>query len=339
MAEPIRNSGGSVAAGSEDERRAARELEKRLEGLGREVVLEPTRIRPAFALTHAIHAVVGVIASVLAVYQPGIGFLLALIATVSTFGDLTGAFFLVRSLTPVRASQNVVSEEDSGKPGLVVLSARYDTRRSGMLLGPRLVNVWPRALFISLAVITACSFLRVLGLQPVWLTVLQFIPTVILIAMTPLLIDLALSEPGGDRNERAIDAVLECGERLGGRLEHFDLTLVFTGGSAHFGLGMRDWLRRHGKGLDKEATALVAVDSAPGENAMVVVKEGPVVASRMHSMLIELAGEEPEQVSSRELSDAHLARAAGLPAIRLTPSASVADFLERIDEEIGPRLA
>src|SRR3954451_24257907 len=157
MQEPIRTSGGKVAdvqeidylgqigprrAGSEPERRVARHLQKRLEEMGREVHVEPTRVRPGFALTHLIHAVAGVVASVVAVYQPGIGFILAALATASAFGDLTGAFHVVRTLTPARASQNVVSDEDNDKPGLVVLVAHYDNPRAGMLVGPRLGPFW-----------------------------------------------------------------------------------------------------------------------------------------------------------------------------------------------------
>src|SRR3954471_6528176 len=141
MREPNRRGGGNTGskqlldevasigprrAGSEAERRTARQIQKRLEEMGREVELEPTRIRPNFALTHLIHAVVGVVASVLSVYIAGAGLLLALAATVSAFGDLTGSFHLVRALTPARASQNVVSDEDGDKPGLIVLVAHYD---------------------------------------------------------------------------------------------------------------------------------------------------------------------------------------------------------------------
>src|SRR3954451_24941246 len=103
---------GPRRAGSEAERRTARQIQKRLEEMGREVELEPTRVRPNFALTHLIHAVAGIVASVLSVYVASAGFVLALVATLSAFGDLTGSFHLVRSLTAARASQNVVSDED-----------------------------------------------------------------------------------------------------------------------------------------------------------------------------------------------------------------------------------
>src|SRR5258705_6849607 len=78
---------GPRRAGTEPERRAARHLEQRLKEMGRDARIEPTRIRPNIALTHLIHAVAGIVASVLSVYVPIAGLILALVATLSAFGD------------------------------------------------------------------------------------------------------------------------------------------------------------------------------------------------------------------------------------------------------------
>ena len=354
MAEPTRKGGGNVTdrpeiedlrqigarrAGSEGERRAARYLQERLEDLGRAAQIEPTRVRPAFALTHVIHCVAGVIASVLAVYKPGIGFAIAAAALVSAFGELTGAFQLARRLMPVRASQNVVSDEDNGKPGLIVLVAHYDNPRSGRLLEGRLAALWPRALFWSLVVITVCCAARVVGLDATWLTIIQFVPTVALIVMTPLFVDIELSNPGPDAadNDAAIATVLDAAKNYSNGLEHFDLMVLFTGASAHSGLGMRAWLKRHRKHLEPEATAVISVDSAPLDEPAYAEREGPVFATRMHSSLVAHASGEP--FISRELSDAYVTRHAGLPALRVSPDARLGALIEEIDSEIGPRLA
>src|SRR5947209_13137414 len=158
MAEATRIRGGNAAfvqdvedlvaiaprrAASEAERRAARHLHRRLEDRGRQAQLEPTRIRPAFATAHLIHAVAGIVGSVLAVYKPFLGLIVVAAATLSAFGDLTGTFTGVRGLFSPRASQNVVSDEDNDKPGVIVLVAHYDAPRAGMLYGPRLAQ-WPR---------------------------------------------------------------------------------------------------------------------------------------------------------------------------------------------------
>jgi hypothetical protein len=376
MPEPIRTGGGNLEvvqeidelgaigsrrAGSEGERRAARHLQTRLQELGREVVVEPSRVRPAFGLAHLANAVAGIVGSVLSVYVPLAGLALVVLAAVSAFGDLTGTFHLTRLLTGARASQNVVSDEDAGKPGLLVLAAHYDAPRSGMLLEPRL-RLWPVVFFWSLAVIAACALLRVFGFDATWLTIIQFIPTVFLIAACPLFLGVELSHPSEGVNDNAsgVATVLRLAERYGGRLEHFDLMVVFTGASAHSALGMRNWLKRHRADLEPEATAVIAVDAVGAGTPHYATKEGPVVASRLHPTLVQLCADDEAGApfASRELSDAYAARAAGLPAIRISSrgdkGAAVPDeidaaalaqsyeylsgLVERIDTEIGPRL-
>jgi hypothetical protein len=346
---------GPRRAGSEAERRAARELEKRVGESGRDVTLEPIRVRPNFALTHLIHAVAGIVASVLSVYVPSVGLLLALATTASAFGDLTGSFHLARRLTPERASQNVVSDGNGDKPGLIVLVAHYDAALDAMLTRGRL-RLWPRALFISLAIITFCAVGRMIGISTTWFTIIQFIPTVVLIASTPLFADAMLSESSDGRTDNAagVAAVLQLARSYSQRLEHFDVMVLLTGASAHFGLGMRAWLKRHRSELNREATAVISVDRIGAGDAAHAVKEGAVFATRMHPTLADIATEiGATAYEGREVSDAYVSRSGGLPTLRVSttePDAPepeafkrVCDFtaalLERIDEEIGPRLS
>jgi Peptidase family M28 len=373
MGEPIRSRGGNVGyeqdldalaqvaprrAGSEAERRAARDLQQRLEELGRAAEIEPTRIRPGFAVAHLIHAVAGVVGSVVSVYSPPLGLALALAATISAFGDLTGTFFAARALTPIRASQNVFSDEDDGKPGLIVLVAHYDAPLRAMLFGPRLARIWGRALFWSLAVVTVCAAGRLVGLSATWFTLVQFIPTVVLIALSPLFADAAIADTakGVEDNAAGVALALKLARAYSRRLEHFDVTVLFTGGSATFGLGMRQWLKRHRDDLDPTATAVISLDNLGGPETYYVEKEGAVFTSRMHPTLVEMVREDGAATISREASDAYIARAAGLPALRITsagtdPDAEVdsdalaraydmtAALLESIEAEIGPEIS
>src|SRR4051794_11894582 len=342
-------------AGSEGERRAARHLQQRLQALGREAQLEPTRVRPNFGLTHAVHAVAGVVASVLAVYVPALGLVLAAATTISAFGDVTGSFHLLRALTPVRASQNVISAEDSEKPGLILLVAHYDAPLTGMLLNRRPM-MWPRPLVISLAVIRVCAAGRLLGIEATWFTVIQFVPTVVLIVMPALFVDVAISETakGTADNASGVATALRLAESHTNKLRHFNLMVVLTGASAHEGLGLRAWLKRHRKELNAEATAVISIDNVAHGTATYAVKEGPVIAARMHPTLVELTPESGASYTSRELSDAVLARAAGVPTLRVSSTDTgddvvdpetvarvhefVAALIEEIDREIGPDL-
>lgn len=386
MADPNAESGGSVDSkreiddlvgyhgrgpGSDAERRAARHLAGRLRELGREAELEPIRVAPNYPLTHAIHAALGIAGSVLSVYEPVAGIALAFVALLSAVGDLTGTFFLVRRLTGMRASQNVFSPEGGDKPGVLVLVAHYDAAKTGLAFTRRPPALFgPMGLFFwSLAVVFLCTLLRLVGIEALAFTIVQFIPTVVLIASVALLLDIALSDvvPGANDNASGVATVLRLAERYGGELEHFDVWVVLTGAEEGFALGMRAWLKKHREELEPETTAFVCVDMAGYGTPKYAKKEGLVLPSNYHPALIELADEAgAKPYVSRLVTDSYPARAAGFPAIRIssldarnsipnyhrptdTPDRIDLDalartyefcceFVESIDAEIGPRL-
>jgi hypothetical protein len=376
--------------GTDAERRAATHLVARLRALGREAELEPTRVRPGYPLAHIVHALLGIAGSVVAVNAPLIGALLVLVATVSTFGDLTGSFFLVRRLTPGRASQNVVSREpDSGhKPGLLVISAHYDAARTGAIFSRRslertatLSKLVRRPLgqfapfFWSLVVIFVCCLLRLIGVDPLPVTVVQFVATVVLIVSVPLLVDIALSGvvPGANDNASGVATALRLAERYGGgALEHFDILVLLPGAEEGFLLGMRAWLRRHKKELDRGSTVFVNIDTVGHGTVRWQKKSGLIFPLAFHPALLGLCEELGEEhkargVDRRVIADAYAARAAGFPAISIgclnamdyvptyhqytdTPENIDIDSLDRayhfcsdlielIDERVGPELA
>ena len=370
--------------GTDAERRAARHLEQRLQSLGREAEVEPASVHPNYPITHAIHALLGIVGSVLSVTQPTVGVALVLFATASAFGDLSGTFYLVRRLTGRRASQNVTSTEDGGKRAVVILTAHYDAARTGAVFGRRAVErratfgrLIRRGLgpfepfFWSLVVILVCTLLRLLGFEGTAFTVVQFIPTVVLIASIPLLIDIALSDvvPGANDNASGVATVLRLAERYGGRLAHFDVWVVLPGAEEGLLLGMREWMRMHKRELDRERTVFVNVDIAGSGTVRWIEKEGLVGAMRYHPTLIEMCEQigDGRGMVSRNATDALIARAAGFPAITIT-SRNALDYaphwhqptdtpdridldsldrtydfccalLERLDESIGPELA
>ena len=106
----------AVVAGSDAERRAALALAERLRAGGRTVAVETQWVRPRWQLTHALHAGLGVLASLIAVGAPAVGLALALVTLLSLLLDLGGRGFLLRRLTPERATQNVIAPAAHG-PG------------------------------------------------------------------------------------------------------------------------------------------------------------------------------------------------------------------------------
>lgn len=324
--------------GTDAERRAATHLVERLRSLGREASLEPIRVRPGYPLAHLIHALLGIVGSVLSVKSPLLGLGIVLLAVVSTFGDLTGAFFLARLFTPGRASQNVVSPEEGGKPGLLVLSAHYDAARTGAVFnrramerGAALSKAIRRPLgpftpfFWSLMTILVCCILRVPGITALPVTVVQFVATLALIVSVPLLADIALSGvvPGANDNASGVATVLRLAERYGGALENFDVMVLFPGAEEGFLLGMRSWVRGHRKELDRGSTVFLNVDTVGHGMPRYETKSGFVLPLAFHPTLVELCEELAEEhhargVSMRVISDAYAARAAGFPAISIS---------------------
>jgi hypothetical protein len=266
----------------------------------------------------------------------------------------------------------------------VILTAHYDAARTGVVFGRKAVErratfgkLIRRGLgpfepfFWSLALILVCTLLRLIGFEGTPFTVVQFIPTVVLIASIPLLVDIALSDvvPGANDNASGVATVLRLAERYGGELENFDLWIVFPGAEEGLLLGMREWLERHKSELDREQTVFVNVDMAGSGTVRWIEKEGLVMGLRYHPTLIELCEEigEGRGMVSRHATDALVARSAGFPAITIT-SRNALDYapnwhqptdtpdrvdldslertyafcgalLERLDESIGPDLA
>lgn len=324
--------------GTDAERRAAGHLAERLKAIGREALVEPVPVWPSYPLAHTLHALLAIAGSVVSVGEPALGLALVAVAAVSAFGDLTGSFHLARRLFGRRSSQNVFSPEDTDKPGRLVLVAHYDAARTGAVfsrralerraaLGKRLHRtIGPFEPFLwSIVAVLACVALRLAGVSGTGLTVVQLVPTVALIASVPLLVDIALSPvvPGANDNASGVATALRLAERYGGGLEHFDLWVVLTGAEEAFGQGMAGWLREHAHELDRERTAVLCIDKVGAGTVRYLTKEGFAVALRYHPALLELCGEVAaggdgaRPYASRSLTDAHIARARGYPAVSI----------------------
>ena len=265
--------------------------------MGRRAEVEPTYVHPQFALVHALHAALGIAGSIVAVSQPGIGFALVLLAATSAYLDLNTRFYLLRRLFFRRASQNVVSP--GGRPEApmrLVLVAHLDAGRSGFVYGggvrglarrlsPRmrvLLSPWRVYFWGGLAALLPAIALRMAGLDATWVSIVQLVPTVVLIAAIFVLVDIALSDtvPGAIDNASGVAAVLGAAEAL--RAEppaDLDVWVVLTGGAECQAEGMRSFVAAHRGNLDAESTAIVNVDSVGFGSPAYTVSEGAVVST------------------------------------------------------------
>jgi uncharacterized membrane protein YtjA (UPF0391 family) len=331
---------GPRPAGSDAERRAARHLADRLEGLKREVVVEPFAVWPAWTVGYTINAIVAVVGSVLSVSSAKLGTGLVLLATVLTFLDLTGISPTTRRLLGRRATQNVVSWGERERPGALLLVAHYDT-------GP--TRTWPlRPMFWALVALLACCVLRVGGMSGTALTVAQFLPTVVLILYVPLLLDIALSPaaPGENDNASGVALVLRLAERLD-FLDGFGVHVLFTGSQKAMAQGIRAFLKSHRKQFARDRTVVLNVDKVGSGEIQLTKKEGPLLSVRSHPQLVGIM--DVPTVVNREATDGYAAASAQLPAITVTCTGErleedtlaeveefCVEFAERLDEELTP---
>ena len=303
-------------SGTDAERRAGNMLKGRLEKMGRRVDVEPTYVHPNYALVHAVTLAVAIAGSLVAIEQPAIGFALVFLAATSFYLDHSTRLYLARTLFFRRASQNLVSPGDQPlAPTRVILSAHYDAAKTGYVFGERglalakrlserarvLLGPWRMIFWGCLAPLLPVLGLRMAGIDPSWVSILQVVPTILLIVAVFLLVDIALSKvvPGAYDNASGVAAVLSVADDLrASPVENLDVWVVLTGSEESLDEGMRAFLRRHRKELDKERTLFINVDSVSYGAPHFQVAQGPVITYPMDPELVEfceaLAAAEPK---------------------------------------------
>jgi hypothetical protein len=171
---------------------------------------------------HAVHCLLGIAGSLVSLQVPPLGFALVLAGALSMYLDLNTQLYLVRWLFFRRASQNVLSRgRRPDAPGRVILCAHYDSAQGGRAFDPRTVRraarlqarvpfpIGPfRIVFWSLAALLPILGARMAGVEADWLSLIQLVPTLVLIVAAFLLVDVALSDvvPGANDNASGVGA-------------------------------------------------------------------------------------------------------------------------------------
>jgi hypothetical protein len=180
------------------ERRAALALHDELRSRGHEAWVETHWVRPQWALSIALHATIGVVASLVAISAPLPGLIAAAVAAVSIALEGVGLPGLLRLAFPRRATQNVLTVPEEGAGVTLLIAAPYAAPRGG--LGRRLIE--GRRLWVAgaLVLVAVCAGLRALDLDGLWLGLLQFVPTIALLLALAAAGDAAVADPapGGE---------------------------------------------------------------------------------------------------------------------------------------------
>ena len=292
-------------AGTDAERRAANWLAERLRDTGRRADVEPTYVHPQYGLVHALHCAVGFAGSLVSIIQPAVGFALVLLAALSMYLDLNGRFYLARRLFFRRASQNVIARgKNSDAPARVFITAHYDSARSGSAFDPKRVArasrlsrrlpfpVAPfRILFWSLAVLLPILGLRMAGVDSNLVSLLQLIPTLILLIGAFLLTDIELSNvvPGANDNASGVATALSLAQELDANPpENLDVWILLTGAEECQMEGMRTFIRSHRKSIDRESSYFIVLDALGAGAVHYETGEGLAVTYDLDRRLAEL---------------------------------------------------
>ena len=327
---------GPRLPGTDADRRTTEFISSELHAYGRPADLEEIRVRPAWQLTHALHAALAVGATLISsTASEPLGMLLLLLVAVSTYGDLTGRFYILRFLMPRRRTRNVTSAQTRANSGArVILTANHDTPRSGLLWVRRRRAGQPRRrprrllallagpvdIFFWTVMAALVVALARLGLgESDALNIVQFVLAAVLLTYVMLFVDAAISDvsPGASTNASGVAALLEVGRRLQESAPRsVETWLVFPAAKEGLTLGMRAWLKEHGDEFDPRDTFFVNVDTVGHGDVHHVTADGYALVFRSDQRLIRLCEELGSQPHVWRIgTDATQAAMAGFPSI------------------------
>jgi len=330
-------------AGTDAERRAASWLAEELRRSGREATIETFWCRPNWPLAHAWHVALGVAGSLVAVSAPKAGAGMVLAALLCVIVDWVTGWSPGRSLTPERASQNIVSPPRSGHGShdvRLVVTAALDAGRRGLVhrgavrrhidrITSGRAPGWLGWLTLTLVWTLATALLRVEGDRGTAVSVAQLIPTVALVLGLALLLELgtaawdhsAADDACGVAVALALVRALDAAPPAS-----VDVALVMTGAADSQGIGLRRYLRSRRRRRRADNTVILGIGPCGAGTPSYLISDGSLVPLAFHRSLRGLAagisadepGLELRPARGRGTSAAFPGRLAGLPAITLT---------------------
>src|SRR5579864_7817479 len=123
-------------AGTDAERRAAAWLASELSRDGEDAAIETFWCRPNWAMTHALHAALGVAGSLVSLLSPVAAIAILGVTLASIVADSLTGRSPARRLTRERASQNVTctpATPDNQERVHLIVTANYDAPRNGIV--------------------------------------------------------------------------------------------------------------------------------------------------------------------------------------------------------------
>lgn len=317
-------------AGTDAERRAATWLARELSRDGRNAAIETFWCRPNWALTHAVHAALGVAGSLISLVSPVAGTVILGIALASVLADALIGTSPARLLTRERASQNVLlaptvpatatdamalmatpaaiaAPKNSDRVRLILV-ANYDAGRTGVVnrdwmrrpaawLRVRLGAITPGWLgweAIAILWLLAIAVARLEGHSGQAIRVLQFPPTVALLIGFALLSDVALASwsPAAGDNATGVAVAVALAEALESvPPQHLAVELLLTGAGDSQVIGLRRHLRSRPSECTAANTVVVGLAACAAGTPRWWISDGPLIPLRYPRSLRHLAAE------------------------------------------------
>jgi hypothetical protein len=148
-----------------------------------------------------------------------------------------------------------------------------------------------RILFWSLAALIPLLGLRMAGVDSEIISVLQLLPTLVLLVGLFALVEIELSDvvPGANDNASGVATAISLAAELdASEPENLDVWVVLDGGGECQQEGMRSFVRSHRKRFEKPTTFFLALDSVGSGDVRFITSAGWVVSYGMDRRLIEL---------------------------------------------------
>ncbi|MDZ7379730.1 MAG: M28 family metallopeptidase [candidate division KSB1 bacterium] len=292
------------ASCSANEKRAAEHLLTTLRALGIRAWIEPFRSQAR--MTWELVTIVALPAAgvVLSWWWPVPALIVAIAGLLLFWGHFSVRFKPLAYLFSRATSHNVLGKiENPAASGHVVLSAHYDTARSGFLWHPRQVRNFRLNFLLGAGVLSLIVLLllaRALGVRWVVVDVLLGLGLLYVVGNILVLLHAGLAAPlvqGAADNATGVGVLLDLAATLKKEpLHNYQVWVLATGSEETGLLGMRDFVRRHAHELPPTRTHFLVFDSLGSGQLHYCVGEGMLDLCRFRGPLVELARE----VASRE---------------------------------------
>jgi hypothetical protein len=219
--------------------------------------------------------------------------------------DLNGRLYLIRSLFFRRASQNVVSPgKRPNAPARLLICAHVDVARTGSAFAPNRARQFARLaqrsqvplgpyriLFWSLAALVPLLGLRMAGIDSQLVSIVQLVPTLVLLVAMFGLVETAVGEgvPGANDNASGVATAISLAAELEEDAPaNLDVWVVLVGAGEALQEGMRSFARSRRKEFERPNTFVLAIDSVGRGDVRFQTSAGWVVSYRMDRRLVEL---------------------------------------------------